>query len=342
MLYIHIPFCDSKCHYCAFNSYSDQNALKPLYYNALKRDFEGLERKIYDSVFIGGGTPSCMPLSFYEALFTLLASRITSQTEITIEANPNSVTETWLKGVRELGVNRISFGVQSFDDDKLRLLGRSHKGKEAISAVERAKKAGFRNINGDLIYGTIKDTPELLLKDLETLKKLDVSHVSAYALTIEEKTPFFHSPKYKKEDEALEIFFIEAIRDSFKSYEISNFGLPCRHNVGYWKLKPYDGIGAGAVGFDGKRRIYSIRNIAEYLNTPLEKTYESLSKEDVKKERVLLGLRSFIGVDKTVLNSEEERRLDILIQEKKVRCDATRFYSIDFLLADALTLFLLD
>jgi oxygen-independent coproporphyrinogen-3 oxidase len=215
MLYIHIPFCDSKCFYCAFNSYTTKNYLKKDYFNALKIQFENEKKpNKFKSIFIGGGTPSVMDSNFYEKLFNLISPYIDKNTEITIESNPNSTKKEWLKGLKQLGVNRISFGVQSFDNEKLKFLGRNHSSKSALLSIENAKKV-FDNVNLDLIYATILDNKTLLQNDLDIAVNLGISHISAYSLTIEKNTEFYKTPDKRKEDEELEVWFIEEIKKHF-------------------------------------------------------------------------------------------------------------------------------
>ena len=350
LLYIHIPFCDSKCNYCAFNSYTNINHLKKEYFGALKKQFLSLNPKNYKTLFIGGGTPSTMSVKFYEKLFTLLEPYIKYTKEITIECNPNIKYE-WLKEIKNLGVNRISFGVQSFDEKKLKFLNRNHSPSLAIKAIESAKKSGFDNINLDLIYSTAVDSKELLLNDLKIAFSLPITHISAYSLTIEKGTNFEGDFSKRKEDEELEIFFIEKIKEKFPQYEISNFGKPCLHNLGYWEGNEYDGIGAGAVGFkkwkmeNGKWKIfryYSQENVYDYLKNPIQYNYEYLTPADIKKEKVFLGLRSIVGFNENILNNEEKERIEILINEKKLHKKENRIYSNDFLLADALSAYILD
>jgi len=353
LLYIHIPFCDSKCNYCAFNSYTNINHLKKEYFEALKKQFlnEVDESSKFETVFIGGGTPSTMSVGFYEKLFELIGPYIKNAKEITIECNPNTSYE-WLKSIRSLGINRISFGVQSFDKDKLAFLNRNHSADQAIESVNNAKKAGFDNINLDLIYSTALDTKDLLTKDLNTAFSLPVTHISAYSLTIEENTKWEGDFSKRKYDEELEIWFIDKIKEKFEQYEISNFGKPCRHNLGYWMGKEYFGIGAGAVGFKKLRmengewrieRYYTQNDVYKYLQNPTKYKYEYLSDEDIKKEKVFLGLRSIVGFDENILNEEEKKRAEILISEKKLKLykQENKIYSYDFLLADAITNFIL-
>jgi oxygen-independent coproporphyrinogen-3 oxidase len=337
MLYIHIPFCDSKCNYCAFNSYTNLNHLKKYYFNAIKKQFLK-EKREFSTIFIGGGTPSTMPISFYEKLFNLIQTK--NIKEITIEANPNTSYE-WLKEIKNLGVNRISFGVQSFNEDKLKFLNRNHSKIQAIKVIENAKKAGFDNINIDLIYSTALDNKKLLKEDLEIAFSLPINHISAYSLTIEKGTKFENDFSKRKEDEALEIWFIEKLKEKFFHYEISNFGKICMHNLGYWQLKEYVGIGAGAVGFKNKTRYYTQTNVYEYIKNPTKYKIEMLSNEDIKKEKILLGLRSIVGFEKNLLNENELKRVNILIEEKKLYEKDEKIFSYDFLLADALSYYII-
>ncbi len=347
LLYIHIPFCDSKCNYCAFNSYTNLNHLKKEYFKAIKKQFindiEKFEFKEFETVFIGGGTPSTMPVSFYEKLFTLLSPYTKNTKEITIESNPNASYE-WLKEIKNLGVNRISFGVQSFDDGKLKFLNRNHSSKLAIKTIENAKKAGFENINLDIIYATSLDNYELLKNDLKIIDSLPITHISAYSLMIEENTKWEGDYSKRKEDEELEIWFIEEIKKRFRQYEISNFGNPCLHNLGYWEHKEYLGIGSGAVGFNERKmfRYYTNKDVNEYIKNPTKYKYEFLNNSDIKKEKVLLGLRSIVGFEESILNKEEKKRAGILINEKKLFKKEGKIYSYDFLLADALSAYIIE
>ncbi len=344
LLYIHIPFCDSKCNYCAFNSYTNLNHLKKEYFKAIKNQFlndiEKFDIKNFETVFIGGGTPSTMPVSFYEKLFELLNPFLKDTKEITIESNPNASFE-WLKNIKNLGVNRISFGVQSFDDEKLKFLNRNHSSKTAINTIKNAKKAGFENINLDIIYATAVDNYTLLQNDLKTIDFLPITHISAYSLMIEKNTKWEEDFSKRKEDEELEIWFIEEIKKNFNQYEISNFGNPCIHNLGYWKHKEYLGIGAGAVGFIKNFRYYTKKNVYEYIKNPTKYEYEYLSDEDIKKEKILLGLRSKAGFNENILNENELKRAQILIKEQKLYKKENKIHSYDFLLADALSAYIL-
>jgi oxygen-independent coproporphyrinogen-3 oxidase len=315
--------------------------LKKDYFNALKIQFENEKKpNKFKSVFIGGGTPSVMDLDFYEKLFNLISPYIDKITEITIESNPNSTKIEWLKGLKEFGVNRISFGVQSFNDEKLKFLGRNHSSKSALLSIENSLKV-FDNVNLDLIYATKLDNKVLLQNDLDIAVNLGISHISAYSLTIEKNTEFYKTPEKRKENEELEVWFINKIKKYFNQYEISNFGKICKHNLGYWKLNPYIGLGAGAVGYDGKNRYYTHKLPEDYIKDPTFKEIENLNEYDKKEEKILLGLRSIVGFDMNILNEEEKRKCFNLIDEKRLFLKENRVFSNDFLLADALTSYIL-
>lgn len=354
LLYIHIPFCDSKCFYCAFNSYTDRFHLKHEYMNALKKQLKNdLENyvinhnKKIETVFIGGGTPSTIKPSEYEEIFEMIKPYLEEFAEITTEANPNSASYEWLENMKKLGVNRISFGVQSFDNDKLKFLGRAHNANSAIKAIQNAKSIGFKGINCDIIYGVQNDTMESLKKDFDTAFSLPITHLSAYSLTIEEGTKFFDRSSVKIDDEELSYEIFDYInKNGFHQYEISNFAKnkesESKHNYGYWKHKEYLGVGAGAVGYVNQERHYPSKSIEEYIQNPLFFDVEKIDLDDVKTEKILLGFRSLNGVEKSLFNEEEMKKIDDLIQYDKVYIESNRVFNKNFLLSDELALYILD
>ena len=349
LLYIHIPYCDSKCHYCSFNSYVDRFDTRPDYMRALtlqlERELErfGAASGSIETLFIGGGTPSTVDPELYAPLFESLRPYLKPEAECTSEANPNSASEKWLRGMQDLGINRISFGVQSFDDTKLDRLGRAHSSRQAVEAVERAVNLGFDRVSLDLIYNVAGDDRELLTADLEQARHLGVTHLSAYELTIEADTLFAKSPEVRQENIALARWFADAIETAgWRQYEISNFGDPSRHNLGYWQLKNYIGLGAGAVGFLGNRRFYPQNSIDGYIADPLQESVEILDTHALKTERVFLGLRSLVGIDPKFLSTEETERADLLVREGKLRLQAERYRNPDFFLADEIALYILE
>jgi putative oxygen-independent coproporphyrinogen III oxidase len=347
LLYIHIPFCDSKCHYCSFNSYVDLFHLRESYMNALlvQLEFElkrfKAEEKSIETIFIGGGTPSTVKPELYRPLFELLRPYIKDDAEITSEANPNSATSEWLEGMYALGVNRISFGVQSFNDEKLKKLGRAHRAVDASSAIMRAKEAGFKHLSLDLIYAVDGDTRELLAHDLQEAFKLPIDHLSAYALTIEEGTPFASTPDVANEKLALTEWFLKSIKAHFPTYEISNFGnYHSRHNLGYWEYKDYIGLGSGAVGFLKETRYYPTKDVQAYIENPLDIQSERLSEASIKTEKIFLGLRSIVGVSENILSKQELKNAQLLVDENKLTYEEGSFYNEDYLLSDELALFI--
>jgi len=349
LTYIHIPYCDSKCHYCSFNSYVDKFDTRKTYMKALKEQlayelerFEAAEGSI-ETLFIGGGTPSTVDPELYAPIFALLAPYLQSDAEITTEANPNSASRAWLEGMHALGVNRVSFGVQSFDAAKLKALNRAHSPAQAVAAIETAHEIGFWHLSLDLIYNYRGDTRELLASDIEQSFALPIDHLSAYELTIEPHTAFAATPQVRQEDENLALFVAQQITQrGFTHYEISNFGTyQSRHNKGYWELKEYIGAGAGAVGYRKNRRYYPQTDIEEYLHAPLKYTEERLDKEALRTERLFLGLRCNLGVPKYILTESMHQRAAFLCSEQKLKEDTTHYYNPNFFLSDELALYIL-
>lgn len=296
-----------------------------------------------ETVFIGGGTPSTVAFTEYAPLFNTLEPYLKKDAEITSEANPNSATYQWLEGMKSLGVNRISFGVQSFNAQKLKKLVRAHSADQAIKAVNNAATIGYKNLSLDLIYATSDDTLALLQHDLDTALTLPINHISAYALTIEEGTPFAKTPEVASEQLEQTKWLFNAIKEKgFKQYEISNFGAyESVHNQGYWHYKDYIGLGAGAVGFKKDRRYYPTSNIEAYITNPLDIHEEALSADEIYSEKIFLGLRCNIGVSQSLLNTEDKKRADILVNEQKLRLNKARYFNEDYLLSDEIALFIM-
>jgi len=297
-----------------------------------------------ETLFIGGGTPSTVRAELYAPLFTLLKPYLKKDAEITTEANPNSASNEWLKGMRALGVNRVSFGVQSFNEEKLKSLNRAHTPLQAKESILTAKKLGFEHLSLDLIYNYKGDTEKLLLKDIQTAFSLPIDHISAYELTIEDGTTFSATPEAKQENENLAFFVSQEIeKRGFNAYEISNFGTyESKHNKGYWEIKDYIGTGAGAVGFLKDRRFYPQTDINMYINDPLKIREELLSTYELLTEKLFLGLRSNIGIEKTSLSSSMRKKAEFLCEEKKLSATNTHYYNKNFFLSDELALYILE
>ena len=265
-LYVHVPFCRSKCAYCDFNSYAGQEGLIPAYVDALLREAAAWSEaaETLDTVYLGGGTPSLLPLSQMERLMTGLHGSFTfaADAEVSLEANPESVDLPNLRGLRELGFNRLSIGVQSFDDRELRFLGRVHDTATAEAAYAAARQAGFANVSLDLIFGLPGQRPAQWRRSLEKALTLEPEHLSLYALTVEEETPLATriaagESRAPDEDAQAEMYAWseEALAlAGYEHYEISNWARPgrrCRHNLTYWQSDPYLGLGAGAHSYLG-------------------------------------------------------------------------------------------
>ncbi len=295
-----------------------------------------------ETIFIGGGTPSTVEPKLYKPIFELLKPYLKHNIEISSEANPNSASYEWLEGMYKLGVNRISFGVQSFNREKLKVLNRAHNAEEAIQAVNDASKIGYKNLSLDLIYATLGDTKELLARDINTALSLPINHISAYALTIEEGTPFESKPQMSSEQLELTTWLFEQIsKNSFKQYEISNFGsYQSTHNLGYWQYKDYIGLGSGAVGKLNLQRYYPNPNLEAYIKNPLDIRVEELEEEDKKIEQIFLGFRSCVGVNEDILTTDEIKRAKLLVAEEKLHHKNETFYNHEYLLADEITLFI--
>ena len=266
-IYIHIPFCLRKCPYCDFYSVSYDDSLADRYIDALLRNFgankyKGLQA---DTVYLGGGTPSALSIPQLERIIKGVFGSfdIANSAEVTIEANPCSVSYDKLKAMREMGFDRISFGIQSADDSELRFLGRLHDRDTALRAVNDACKAGFENISADIMLGLAGQTVSGLMNTADRLISLELSHVSAYMLKIEQGTPFDNIKIREKiaDDELMSELYLSLVerleKNGFYQYEISNFSKPgheSRHNLKYWTGEEYIGFGAAAHSlFEGQR-----------------------------------------------------------------------------------------
>ena len=302
----------------------------------------GTKKESIDSLFIGGGTPSSVEAKLFESFFKKLSPFLKSDAEITIESNPNSLTKEWLEEMIEFNVNRISLGVQSFDNEKLRFLGRNHDKKRAFEAIELLKNSEISNFSIDLIYATKFDSISFLKKEIETLKQFDLPHISLYELIIESNTNFEKLGIKSKQDVEIDRFLIDSLQSiGLNQYEVSNFGkIYSKHNLGYWQYKNYIGIGSGAVGFDGKNRYESLKDVASYIRNPLFKSYELIDEKKKRLERLFLGLRSIVGVDMSILTKKQIEASYTLKKEGKVTIKNGKIYNNDFLLSDEIALFL--
>jgi oxygen-independent coproporphyrinogen-3 oxidase len=315
-LYIHIPFCRSKCDYCDFYSITDSSQVQG-YLHALSREMEQSREfaPLFDSVYIGGGTPSCLDTRQLAELLRRIgrAFPIAPGTEITVEVNPGDVDTVFMRGLRDAGVNRVSIGVQSFDDGILKSLGRRHNGREGREALEAARSAGFDNVGIDLIYGVPGQSHGGWQETMETALGFNPEHLSCYELTIEEGTPFHRRIERGElslpgEEEAYRFFsmtsaFLE--QRGYTHYEVSNFArehaLISRHNHKYWDHTPCLGLGPAAHSFNGNRRWWNHRCLELYMRdvnsgrAPLAGE-EDLSPEQLRLEALYFGFRTKRGI----------------------------------------------
>ena len=341
-LYVHIPFCASKCGYCAFNSIDSHFDLQEEYVEALLIDLaHSIEGKSFTSVYFGGGTPNILHQKFYESIFELIGQKasLSKDAEITMECNPNLIQQSWCESLKSLGANRVSLGVQSFFEKKLEFLQRDHRSYDIFQSIEILKQSSLVNLSIDLIYNTPFDSVETLGVELERLKSLEVSHLSAYALSIDKGSVFYKAPpKLSGVDYSFELR--EMLGEiGFVQYEVSSYcgGHKSAHNLSYWRGEDYIGCGAGAVGCVGNVRSRGTQSVLGYIKNPLKKQKEILSDEQKRFERLFLGLRCEEGVS---LDEVDARKAQILLDEQKCRQVENRLVALDFFLADEIALWL--
>ncbi len=307
-LYIHIPFCIKKCRYCDFISYPSCEGFFDSYIDAVLDEATKYKSLTFDTVFIGGGTPTVLSPSQLSKLLSGIKSLINIKdgAEFSIEANPKTLTEEKLLVLSENGVNRISIGVQSFSDSELKFLGRIHSAEDAIKTISLAKKY-FNNINIDLMFALPNQTKEDVLHSLNTALSLKPSHLSCYSLIIEEGTPIFEefeNGTLIPQDEDTDRDNFKAICDTlrengFLRYEISNFalsGFECKHNLKYWDCDEYIGIGVGAHSYYNGKRFYNTSDLDAYLKGSFSEDELTLSDADMMSEFMIMGLRKTSGI----------------------------------------------
>lgn len=305
-IYVHIPFCESKCVYCAFASFICDKQAQEKYFEVLKKEIENCnfsDREV-SSIYVGGGTPSCVSEEKIAGIMDAIKKNfnVLENAEITIECNPCSASLHKLASYKKMGFNRISFGVQSLDDETLKFLGRRHNKTQALEAIENAKATGFENISADLLLGLPGGN---VIKDAGVLIKKGVKHISAYMLQVEDGTPLFNMVNNKEvklpsDDKTADNYnklasFLS--KNGLKRYEISNFsleGYESKHNSAYWTGLGYLGFGLGAHSFDGKnKRWANASNFQDYYAGKVE--FEELSEHERDEEKIMLGLRCKYG-----------------------------------------------
>lgn len=307
--YIHIPFCLSKCRYCSFVSF-DTLAKKTGYlYSLLKEIDYYYQGETLKTLYFGGGTPSLMTVDELNKI--LKKFNYDESTEITIEVNPDSVDKEYLKGLKEIGFNRLSIGSQTFDDKLLTDIGRRHNAQQIFDTIESARQAGFENISVDLIYGLPNQTLDMLKNDLEIVKTLDITHVSLYGLKIDEGCYFYnHYPKNVPDDDTQADMYLEVIKtlNEFQHYEISNFakqGYESKHNLNYWRECEYYGFGVASHGFVDNVRYSNYRTLEQYMNNPVSHEFgKFLTEQEKLEESIFLGFRIAEGVDEQKINQK--------------------------------------
>ena len=328
-LYIHIPFCSSRCVYCGFYSTTGLE-LRERYVNAICKEIE-LRNKIFElrgervsTIYLGGGTPSQLTIEQLKRIFetAYIYNKVESNAEVTIEVNPDDVNTDFAKALRELPVNRISMGAQTFSNERLRFLRRRHNASQVKEAVETLRQAGFNNISIDLMYGFPNQTLDEWKADIDKALELDVEHISTYCLMYEEGTPLYkllEQGKVSEIDEELERRMYYTLIDRLESagyehYEISNFARPgyrSKHNSSYWRGIPYIGIGAAAHSFDIKTRSWNVADIRQYIETMEQgkRPYEEEVIDDDTRynDAITVALRTKEGLDLTTLPDDQRQ-----------------------------------
>ena len=307
---MHFPFCKSKCRYCDFNS-SDKNwSLEDSYINALVSEIENCEYSDkVNTVFFGGGTPTAVKLDKLVRVVEAIRAKFgTEYEEFTVECNPATIDYDGFLRLKNSGVNRISIGLQSANDDELAFLGRIHTFEMFLKTYNDAVSAGFDNINVDLMFSLHNQTMEKWVNTLKKVVDLKPQHISCYSLIVEEGTPFYSLELNLPEEEIDRQMYYYAVdylkKNGYSQYEISNFaldGFECKHNIKYWKRENYLAFGCGASGLYNNVRLQNTYNIKEYIsNNKVEKN--PLSMDDAKSEHIFLGLRMTDGFDISEFN----------------------------------------
>lgn len=325
-LYVHIPFCVRKCQYCDFLSGPSDEETKDRYIEALLKEIRAAEHtEDYEivSVFIGGGTPSALKAEAIASIMRTLQEQFffCEDAEVTIEANPGTVDLEKLTIYRNVGINRLSLGLQSTDAEELKLLGRIHSYEEFLKSYEWAREAGFSNINIDLMFAIPGQTGEAWRQHLYQVAELNPEHISAYSLIIEEGTPFAEQnldlpdedTEYQMYEDTAEILE----RYGYRQYEISNYakqGYMCRHNAGYWQRREYLGFGLGASSLYGGMRFSNTHQMQEYLKESrnpdqIRKDVTVLSRNEQIEEFMFLGLRMTEGISEKKFEENFDARL---------------------------------
>ncbi len=331
-IYFHIPFCAKKCPYCDFFSVSYRRETVERYVDALIRNVGQYSvTEPVDSIYFGGGTPSLLRPEQVEAVLDACVKRFPVQpdAEITLEYNPTGKRDDYLKTLRKIGVSRLSIGTQSFSDEQLRILGRTHTAEDNRRAVLAAHEAGFEDLSCDLMLATPDQTAEVLESTLAALTELPISHVSAYMLQIEEGTPLSRDAALLErcpDDDATVDRYLQAVRTleaaGLKQYEVSSFARDGRrsvHNLKYWQCEPYLGIGAGAHSCFGGKRFCVPKDIGAFMQAARQPEEVLDANPLDREERLMLGLRLTDGVPESALSERARRILPKLTEVGDIR-----------------------
>ncbi len=307
--YIHIPFCKTKCNYCSFCSFpliSKKNEYIDALIKEIRFHYKNEEQK---TIYFGGGTPSILDINDIKRILDCF--KYSQNTSITLEMNPNDINEKKLLNLKKLGINRISIGVQSFSDDILKIIGRSHDSHTAISAINLVSKY-FSDYSIDLIYGLPKQTIKNWNETLEYITRLNIPHISLYGLKIEQGTKFYKFPPENLPSLDIQADMYKNAADKLSKkyihYEFSNFAISekyySKHNLAYWKRDNYYGFGLSASGFIDKMRYTNTFNYREYIKNPQFRDFEELSKQKELEEEIFLGLRLKEGINFKHINQK--------------------------------------
>ena len=366
-IYIHFPFCNVKCGYCDFYSIVNRKETIPYFIESVIKEIDlyfnsnDLNKLEFDTIFLGGGTPSLIEPHYIEKIFKTLSNHINFSMikEITIEANPGEASKKYLNGYKEIGINRISFGFQSLDDKLLKFLDRLHSAKQCILAFEEARIAGFENINTDMIFNIPGQSLDILSENLKSVIKLQPEHISSYSLTVEKGTMLYSNVSKGKvvmPDEELDYNMYEMTSsimsdNRYSQYEASNYAKndkECLHNLHYWNLDPYIAFGPSAHGYDGKKRWWNHKSLNLYLTLLKEnklpiKNSEILSTKNKFNEIIMNGLRTSKGINIEKLNrittsinidKKIQKWPQLVIQDKYLRLKDNDFMLLDEITAD--------
>ena len=333
-IYVHIPFCESKCIYCAFSSFVPKNEQISNYFETLNKEIEKNSKKFSDrvvqTIYFGGGTPSVVDQKFIcQTLLTIRQNFVVDNgAEITIECNPNSATKEKLEAYFCAGFNRLSFGVQSLCDEELKFLNRRHDKKTAINAIETAKKIGFKNVNADLLIGLRTQTKQTFETEMRELLDAGVTHISSYMLMVENKTPLKKLRNKQNfllsDDECVDLYehIVSFLKQKgFDRYEISNFspfGFECKHNLCYWTGGEYLGFGVAAHSYVNKKRIANTQSFDQYLLQKNHHKTRIVTHTEQKEEFIMLALRTREGID---LKEFERLFGEDLLKEKRAEIE---------------------